>query len=316
MRRFIEEDQGFAYDEAPPISRFLAEQKGVEFADGRVELGVDRVLFATGYLYTFPFLKSLTTAPALDGDGAGTDISNTSNTIGPLITTGARVHNLAKHLLHIAHPTLVFPGLPIKVIPFPFAEAQAAVFARLWSNRLELPPRNVLDAWEREPAEVAAEKHTSRGAELVDAETRARKAERGYHIFGTGEDGRYINEMNEWVTTGRWPGSSGPSAEGQIDGAPGGSKNETKTRPGGKQPPFWDERMLWQRTIFAQARVAFEKGGRRAKTLEELGFVFEDRDKAAAGASAAQVGTSKDGVQKKQDVPNGDTADAEAFAAP
>ncbi|KAJ1329568.1 dimethylaniline monooxygenase (N-oxide forming) [Microdochium nivale] len=321
MRRFVEEDQGSgAYDEAPPIARFLAEQKGVEFTDGRIELGVDRVLFATGYLYTFPFLKSLTAAAAFSvGGDAGPNgvVHDSSSSVKPLITDGSRVHNLARHLLHVDHPTLAFPGLPIKVIPFPLAEAQAAVLARLWSNALPLPPRAVLEAWEREPAEeVAAKVYTSNSSssrtEKLDedeeaARGRKRKAERGYHVFPTGGDGRYINEMHDWVTTGRWPASSFSSPSSAMapaaaavyvaeedcrvdEESSAGNTNGTarKVRTAGKQPPYWDERLLWQRTIFAQARIAFERTGRTAKTLEELGFVFEDRDKkrGVAGAGA------------------------------
>ncbi|KAH7033438.1 uncharacterized protein B0I36DRAFT_203318, partial [Microdochium trichocladiopsis] len=152
---------------AAPIARFLVEEKGVEFQDGRIEYGVDRVLFATGFLYTFPFLKGL---------------SLESET--PLITNGRRVHNLAKHFLHTVHPTIVFPGLPIKVIPFPLAEAQAAVFSRIWANLIPLPSQAVLQEWEREPAEAAERKWA--------------KAERGYHVFETGGDGKYINELHSW----------------------------------------------------------------------------------------------------------------------
>lgn len=358
MRRFVEEDRGSgAYDEAPPIARFLAEQKGVEFADGRVELGVDRVLFATGYLYTFPFLKSLTaaTASALGGDAGHDGVlhDSSSSSAMPLITDGSRVHNLAKHLLHVAHPTLAFPGLPIKVIPFPLAEAQAAVLARLWSNALPLPPRAVLEAWEREPAEEAAARvctsssSSSKTKEPDEDEElargRRRKAVRGYHVFPTGGDGRYINEMHEWVTTGRWPTASFSSssstvataatavAEGgrQVDKESSTSNTNGTARKAkpttGKQPPYWDERMLWQRTIFAQARIAFEKTGRTAKTLEELGFVFEDRDK-KGGAAGAGIDNSPSpspspsggqaGIGERDNGLEGDVAGAETLAAP
>lgn len=327
MRRFVEEDQGFVYDEAAPIARFLVDGKGLEFADGRVEYGVDRVLFATGYLYTFPFLNELspggsggedeghirgsanihlsnskaapstTTTSSLNGvspsesktSESHSSDSNSACQSKPLITNGRRVHNLAKHFLHTTHPTLVFPGLPIKVIPFPFAEAQAAVFSRVWANAIPLPPQEVLDQWEREPEEAAQRKYAARAAKAQqeqeqeqaqeqdgEAETEKKKpaldeaamrakTERGYHVFDTGTDGKYINDMAAWVAQFDRDAHSSSS---------GGENDNLHIEETGKRPPFWDEELLWQRTIFAQARIAFEKDGRKARTLEELGFVF------------------------------------------
>lgn len=316
MRRFVEEDQGFAYDEAAPIARFLVEGKGLEFADGRVEYGVDRVLFATGYLYTFPFLNELSpggsggeghirgsanidlsngeappsTTAATSLNGFGPSKSKTSEPHSsdptsarqskPLITNGRRVHNLAKHFLHTTHPTLVFPGLPIKVIPFPFAEAQAAVFSRIWANVIPLPPQEVLGQWEREPEKAAQRKYAARAAKVqqeqgqegeadtekkklvLDEAAMRAKTERGYHVFDTGTDGKYINDMAAWV------------AQSDDDNNNNKGLEEEEGVTGGKRPPFWNEELLWQRTIFAQARIAFEKDGRKARTLEELGFVF------------------------------------------
>ncbi|KAK6954744.1 hypothetical protein Daesc_004713 [Daldinia eschscholtzii] len=215
------------------IKRFLIEERGVEFfpldeSDGdddednsgaekgkieereatRIEKDVDAVLFCTGYLFTFPFLPSI-----------------------PLVTNGRKVHGLAKHLLHIAHPTLAFPGLPIKVIPFPLTQSQGAVLARLWSNTLPLPPLSVLEQWSREDGEGASEEK--------------------YHVFPKGGDGRYINEIYEWL-----------------------EKESSEEGKRGKEPPHWDAEMLWQRGIYIEAKMQFEKTGRKAKTLEELGFKY------------------------------------------
>ncbi|KAI1103242.1 FAD/NAD(P)-binding domain-containing protein [Jackrogersella minutella] len=204
------------------IKRFLVEERGVEFytlgeEDGRevtgtrVEKDVDAVLFCTGYLSTFPFLTTFSDPP--------------------LVTDGRKVHGLAKHFLHINHPTIAFPGLPIKVIPFPLTESQGAVLARLWSNALPLPPRSVLEEWAREDGEG-----TSPGK---------------YHVFPKGGDGRYINELHDWVVR-----------EG------GGEK-------GGKVPPYWDGELLWQRGIYIEAKMEFERTGKKAKTLAELNFKYE-----------------------------------------
>ncbi|KAI0883193.1 FAD/NAD(P)-binding domain-containing protein [Annulohypoxylon maeteangense] len=229
----LEHFGGGKFVQVGQIKRFLVEERGVEFyslddedeegntvkVEGKekptiIEKDIDAVLFCTGYLFTFPFLTTLTDPP--------------------LVTDGRRVHGLAKHFLHINHPTLTFPSLPIKVIPFPLAEAQGAVFARLWSNTLPLPSRSALEAMEREDGD--------------------QKDPGKYHVFPKGGDGQYINELHDWVMRD------------------GGGKE------GGKEPPYWDGELLWQRGIYIEAKMQFEKTGKSATTLEELGFRYEPQE--------------------------------------
>ncbi|KAI3322993.1 FAD/NAD(P)-binding domain-containing protein [Xylariaceae sp. AK1471] len=217
------------------IERFLVSDKGIEV---RSEVGrggentkteritnIDAILFCTGYLYAFPFFSASSFPPSTP----------------PLITNGRRVHGLARHFLHTSHPTLVFPGLPIKIIPFPVAEAQAAVFSRLWSNRLPLPSHEELQNWEREDEE-------GKGFEG----NRVPGEGKSFHVFPKGGDARYINALHDWALRAR---------------------DDVKRK--GKEPPFWGDEELWQRGIYAQAKMQFEKTGRKAKTLEELGFRYE-----------------------------------------
>ncbi|KAI0810592.1 hypothetical protein GGR55DRAFT_644558 [Xylaria sp. FL0064] len=216
------------------IKRFLVNEKGIEVysspgtdteSEEKVEriVDVDAILFCTGYLFTFPFISE----------------SSLPSSTPPLITDGRRVHGLARHFIHTYHPTLVFPALPIKIIPFPLAEAQAAVFARLWSNRLPLPSHEELQAWEREDEQ-------GKGFEGE------RVPGKSFHVFPKGGDARYINVLHDWALQAR---------DGQ--------------RGEGKEPPFWGAEELWQRSIYAQAKIQFEKTGRKAKTLRELGFTHE-----------------------------------------
>ncbi|KAI0977502.1 hypothetical protein F4678DRAFT_17149 [Xylaria arbuscula] len=220
------------------IKRFLVNEKGIEVssaptspdteAEGEENteriLDVDAILFCTGYLYTFPFFSE----------------SSLPSSTPPLITDGRRVHGIARHFIHTYHPTLVFPGLPIKIIPFPLSEAQAAVFSRLWGNRLPLPSHEELQNWEREDEQ-------GKGPE---GERVPRKS---FHVFPKGGDARYINALHDWALRAR----------------------EDKKGAKGKEPPFWGDEELWQRSIYAQAKIRFEETGCRAKTLEELGFVHE-----------------------------------------
>lgn len=112
----------------PEIEEFLVEQRGVRFKDGRVETGVDAILFCTGFLYSYPFLSDLQRK----------------------LTTGRGVHGLYKHLFCIRHPTLVFSSLNQKSVLWPVAEAQAAVFSAVWFNSLALPSVEEMERWSRE----------------------------------------------------------------------------------------------------------------------------------------------------------------------
>ncbi|KAF4984304.1 hypothetical protein FDECE_17117 [Fusarium decemcellulare] len=195
-------------EEAAEIAEFLVEEKGVRFNDGRVEKDVDAIVFCTGFLYGFPFLQDLN---------------------HKLITTGRGVHGLYKHVFYIQHPTLVFPGLNMKAAPWPLCESQAALFSAVWSNNVELPTRDAMEAWSRALEE-------KEGGDAL-------------HVFSPNGDGYYINELHDWVMT-------------------------AKQTPG-KEPPRWDDELLWQRSIFLESKARFEQLGCKAQTLEELGFHYE-----------------------------------------
>ncbi|KAI0490867.1 hypothetical protein F4859DRAFT_508660 [Xylaria cf. heliscus] len=236
IARFLVDEKGIEVRPAPASVSVSASGSGVAGSETDTQteqiLDIDAVLFCTGYLYTFPFLSA----------------SSLPTSTPPLITDGRRVHGLARHFIHTLHPTLVFPALPIKIIPFPLAEAQAAVFSRLWANRLALPSHSDLLRWEREDEEGGGlEGHRVPG--------------KSFHTFPKGGDARYINALHDWALRAR-----------DDDGEEGGGKKK------GKEPPFWGAEELWQRTIYAQAKIQFEKTGRKAKTLEELGFRHEGHD--------------------------------------
>ncbi|PFH62094.1 hypothetical protein XA68_15185 [Ophiocordyceps unilateralis] len=144
-------------DEAPEIVEFLIDQRGVRFKDGSVEINVDSVVFCTGYLFSYPFLADLQ---------------------AKLITNGRGVHGLYKHLFTIQHPTLVFLALPMRSVPWPMSECQAAAVATVWSNQLELPPVEEMLSWSRSLHERVGE---------------------ALHVMPPGGNCQYINELHDWV---------------------------------------------------------------------------------------------------------------------
>ncbi|KAH7361958.1 thiol-specific monooxygenase [Plectosphaerella cucumerina] len=187
--------------------------RGIRMVDGKLEEAIDAVVYCTGFLFSYPFLEGLDRQ---------------------LLTTtrGRGLRGLWEHLFLIDHPTLAFPALLMKAVPFPVAEAQAAAAAAVWANELPLPPVEEMRAWEERL-------HEERGEAL--------------HTFpGHGGDGVYINQMHDWVLK--------------------------KAATPGKTPPYWNAELRWQRSIFAEAKLAFEKQGGTARTLEELGFVYPGDD--------------------------------------
>ncbi|KAI7369575.1 putative flavin dependent monooxygenase [Hortaea werneckii] len=217
----------------PPIAEFLPEGRSVRFEDGSVEADVDAVLYCTGYFYSFPFLDSLQP---------------------PLITTGERTENIYQHIFYQRHPSLAFPVLNQKVIPFPMAEAQCSVIARVLSGRLALPMEAEMKEWERQ-----VEKDMGDG--------------RMFHVLKFPMDADYINMCHDWALSA----DKSISANEQVNGlANGGQK--TISAQIGKEPPFWDEKAYWTRERFPAIKKAFQSCGedRHSKrSLEDVGFSYE-----------------------------------------
>jgi cation diffusion facilitator CzcD-associated flavoprotein CzcO len=97
-------------EEVPAIAEYLVDEKGVRFEDGRIERDVDAIVYCTGYLYSYPFLKSLNP---------------------PLVTSGRRAIGVWQQIFNITYPTLAFTALPQKIIPFPLAQSQGAAIAKV-----------------------------------------------------------------------------------------------------------------------------------------------------------------------------------------
>ena len=67
------------------------------------------------------------------------------------------------------------------------------------------------------------------------------------HVLGPQADGEMINHLHGWAL---------------------------QASPRGKEPPYWDDELMWRRSIYAIAKLEFEKTGGTAKTLEELGYKY------------------------------------------
>lgn len=105
----------------------------LHLTDGTTLDDVSVIVFATGYLYSFPFAQSddepFISSPLIDAVSHGE---------GP--HAAASVSNLDAAQLFYAHdPTLALPCLQWSVVPFPLAEAQARVIAAVFAGDADLP---------------------------------------------------------------------------------------------------------------------------------------------------------------------------------
>ncbi|KAB8360565.1 hypothetical protein FH972_024305 [Carpinus fangiana] len=167
------------------ITSFLTDpqhNRAVRLLDGTILADLDAIVFCTGYIYAYPFLPT-----ALPSAHPSTPPPFATHPL--LHPDGTRVHALYKHLFYAPAPTLAFLTLPWNIVPFPVAEGQAAVVARVWAGRTALPPLAEMLAWER-----------------------ARVAERGdgkaFHRLAPPEDVEYVNELRRWSEEGADGGES------------------------------------------------------------------------------------------------------------
>ncbi len=161
------ESDTFGHDERVEVSaiaEFILEDRQVRFEDGRVENNIDAIVFCTGYFYSFPYLESLKP---------------------PLITDGRRTRGVYQHIFWTERPTLAFPLLGQKILPFPVSEFQGAVVARIWSNRIVIPSSNEMRKWEMD-----------RVGELGDGTA--------FHCIGP-NDPQYVRDLYDWAMTATEP---------------------------------------------------------------------------------------------------------------
>ncbi|ERT02088.1 hypothetical protein HMPREF1624_00385 [Sporothrix schenckii ATCC 58251] len=100
-----------------------------------------------------------------------------------------------------------------------------------------------------------------------------------FHKWKHNDDGVYINACYERIMHGP----------------------QSATARAGKEPPHWDDRLVWMRAITLFGKVKFEEGGQKATSLQELGYFYEENWKekqaeaeAAAAAAAAATSIAKD----------------------
>ncbi|KAF5963733.1 flavin-containing protein [Fusarium bulbicola] len=207
----------------PEIVEFLPSQRGVRFANGQIENDIDSVIFCTGFHYSYPFLKSLD--PTV------------------VVPSGGHAAHLWEQILYTADPTLSFLSVPQRIVPFPIAEAQSALIARIWSGRLNPPSEAAMEAW-------VQEQHEKKGEG------------KAIHVMAFPEDVDYINRLYELSKTA----TKAPELGLENDGE-------------GKRPPYWGLDKRWVRERVPKIKLASRAAGDKRhelRTLEDLGFDYEE----------------------------------------
>ena len=110
------------------VTRFIVNGEGqptgeVELADGRVLSGIDRVVLATGYITSYPFLGPALQAPNTPASSADDRVIVTAD--------GCLTHNLHEDMFYIPDPTLIFVGVPYHISTFSLFDFQGEVAARV-----------------------------------------------------------------------------------------------------------------------------------------------------------------------------------------
>jgi len=144
--------------DVPPIEKFTEDT--IELVDGTILRNIDMVIFCTGYLYSLPMFPK---------------------EAGFITPDGLYVHQLYQHTFYANDPTLVFMGLPKKVVPFPTFQNQAIVVAKVWAQKLSLPSVEEM-----------------RKDEFERLEQKAFEA-RNYHSFSPPDDVELAEGWRKWI---------------------------------------------------------------------------------------------------------------------
>ncbi|KAJ6493974.1 hypothetical protein C8R47DRAFT_1012275 [Mycena vitilis] len=126
----------------PEILRFHASNSSIELVDGTILLGVDRVIFATGFRYSFPFLPQFH--------------KSSSSSVQPIVTDGTHLRSLHEDFLSIEEPTIGFlssarrfshlqqprfsrPTVNWGMQSFTYSEYLSLALAKVWARKAILP---------------------------------------------------------------------------------------------------------------------------------------------------------------------------------
>ncbi|KAN0086218.1 hypothetical protein V8E55_007352 [Tylopilus felleus] len=131
------------------IKQFLPIPEGSTIQSGRVELmngtiltGIDSVIFATGFQYSFPFLPQY-----YDGATYEPHEGSAKTVSAFLPMDGSHVRDLYLDMFYIQDPTLALVGMTTGTQLFVLSEYASFALAKVWTNTAKLPSRQAMREW-------------------------------------------------------------------------------------------------------------------------------------------------------------------------
>ncbi|GAW03708.1 dimethylaniline monooxygenase [Lentinula edodes] len=107
----------------------------IELINGTLLRGFDKVIFATGFRYAFPFLPQYHDASLRPNE----TIPSASGRPQPLVTDGTHIRSLHLDLFYIEEPTIGFINMNLGIESFMYSEFAASAIAKVWAGQAKLP---------------------------------------------------------------------------------------------------------------------------------------------------------------------------------
>ncbi|KDQ17071.1 hypothetical protein BOTBODRAFT_129393 [Botryobasidium botryosum FD-172 SS1] len=157
----------------PSTAESHCAQGSIKLANGTVFSGIDHVIFATGYHYTFPFLSQY--------HDASLRANETAKGRQPIVTDGTHLRSLYLDLFYIEEPTLAFINMNTGMQSFTYAEYLAVAAAKVWKGDAHIPAEK--EMWAR----------------YWDRVQKAGGHKKGLQILGTKGTEEYIRYFVAWL---------------------------------------------------------------------------------------------------------------------
>ncbi|KAJ3773442.1 FAD/NAD(P)-binding domain-containing protein [Lentinula raphanica] len=107
----------------------------IELMNGTILRGFDRIIFATGFRYAFPFLPQYHNASLRPNE----TIPISDRRPQPLVTDGTHIRSLHLDLFYIEEPTIGFINMNLGIESFMYSEFAASAIAKVWKGEAKLP---------------------------------------------------------------------------------------------------------------------------------------------------------------------------------
>ncbi|KAJ7578058.1 hypothetical protein C8J56DRAFT_1112899 [Mycena floridula] len=123
----------------PIPSTSLGIQQGeIELTNGAIITGIDHIVFATGYHYSFPFLQQY------HDKSFGVHDRAPKGSPQPLVTDGTHLRSCHLDVFYIEEPTIGFLNMNWGMASFTYEEYTALALAKVWAGRAQLAPTEEL----------------------------------------------------------------------------------------------------------------------------------------------------------------------------